>query len=180
MKHRNNWIISPWDFKTAVDEAGARNYQEKFPEDSLENSQGTLNSREISNSQETLYCFNDKEVFQALPFERDVKILISGEYVCLEAESNERIFRAVRPFAFRVLSLNESVLQKKLFSRFGTEGSEASPLIADYTEIETFLQLLGTQEAVLDPKKNISLKKELIYVRDSEEVSAFGCILIYQ
>lgn len=150
------------DFKTRVDEAGARNFQETF------------------NSQETLYCFSDKEVFRALPFGEDVKIRVSGEYVCLEAESEARGFRAVRPFAFRVLPFNESVLQEKLRTRFGAEGSEVSPLIADYTEIEIFLQALGTEEAILDPEENISLKKELIYVKGKEGVSAFGCILIYQ
>ena len=62
----------------------------------------------------------------------------------------------------------------------GLKAAEAAPLIADYPEVEAFLQVLGTKEAVLDPGKNISLKKELIYVKDREGVSAFGYILIYQ
>ena len=36
--------------------------------------------------------------------------------------SDERSFRAVRPFAFRVLPFNESVLQEKLLAEFGAEG----------------------------------------------------------
>ncbi|MFZ2498003.1 hypothetical protein [Methanosarcina sp.] len=163
-----------WDFKTAVDEVGERNFQEEFPDKALDESPKTFNSRE------NIYCFYDKEVFRALSFEGDVKIRISGEYVCLEAESDERSFRAVRPFAFRVLPFNETVLQEKLLARFGVEGREASPLAVDFKEIAVFMEGLGTQEAVLDPQVNVSLKRELIYVKGREEVSAFDCILIYQ
>ncbi len=55
-----------------------------------------------------------------------------------------------------------------------------SPLTADYAEVETFVRALGTEEAVINPEKNISLKKELIYIKDKEGVSAFACVLIYQ
>ena len=40
--------------------------------------------------------------------------------------------------------------------------------------------MLGTKEAVLDPEEDVSLKKELIYVKEEEGVSTFACILIYQ
>jgi hypothetical protein len=55
-----------------------------------------------------------------------------------------------------------------------------SPLTADYAEIKAFFQVLGTKEAVINPERNVSLKKELIYIKDKEGVSAFACILIYQ
>jgi len=97
-----------------------------------------------------------------------------------EAESDGRSFSAVRPFAFRILPFNESVLQEKLHKRFGADGSAASPLTDDYGEIEAFIRMLGTEEAVLDPEVNISLRKKLIYVKEDEGVSAFACILIYQ
>jgi hypothetical protein len=144
-----------WDFKKAVDRVGAGNFQEE-------------------------YCFNEKEVFRALPSGENVKISVSGEYITLEVESDKRNFRAVRPFAFRILPFNESVLQEILLTRFGTEGSTKSPLTADYSEIKAFIQVLGTEEAVINPEENISLKKELIYIRDEEGVSAFAYILIYQ
>ena len=156
------------DFKTAVDETGSKNFQREFQQEF----QGEF--------QESSYCFEEKEIFRDSPFGGDVKIRVSGEYVYLEAEADGKSFRAVRPFAFRVLPFNESVLQENLRIRFGAEGSRAAPLIADYPEVEAFLQVLGTKEAVLDPGKNISLKKELIYVKDREGVSAFGYILIYQ
>lgn len=153
-----------WDFKNAVDEIGANNFQKEFPEE----------------FQETSYCFNEKEVFRALPFGKDVKIHVSGEYISLEAESDGRSVSAVRPFAFRILPFNESVLQEKLRTRFGAEGSVGSPLTADYAEIKAFFQVLGTKKAVINPERNVSLKKELIYIKDKEGVSAFACILIYQ
>ena len=156
------------DFKTAVDETGSKNFQREFQQEF----QGEF--------QESSYCFEEKEIFRDSPFGGDVKIRVSGEYVYLEAEADGKSFRAVRPFAFRVLPFNESVLQENLRIRFGAEGSREAPLIADYPEVEAFLQVLGTKEAVLDPGKNISLKKELIYVKDREGVSAFGYILIYQ
>ena len=156
------------DFKTAVDETGSKNFQREFQQEF----QGEF--------QESSYCFEEKEIFRDSPFGGDLKIRVSGEYVYLEAEADGKSFRAVRPFAFRVLPFNESVLQENLRIRFGAEGSREAPLIADYPEVEAFLQVLGTKEAVLDPGKNISLKKELIYVKDREGVSAFGYILIYQ
>ena len=95
------------DFKTAVDKAGAGSFQ--------------------GASQGASYCFNEKEVFQALQF-GDVKICVSGEYVCLKAESNGMNFSAVRPFAFRILPFEDSLLREKLRTRFGTDGSEEAPL----------------------------------------------------
>lgn len=157
-----------WDFKNVVDEIGAKNFQKEFPEDSLEE------------FQETYYCFNEKEVFRALPFGKDVKIHVSGEYISLEAGYDGRSFSAVRPFAFIILPFNEFVLQEKLRTRFGAEGSVGSPLTADYAEIKAFFQVLGTKEAVINPERNVSLKKELIYIKDKEGVSTFACILIYQ
>ncbi|KKG18800.1 hypothetical protein EO98_11410 [Methanosarcina sp. 2.H.T.1A.6] len=163
------------DFKTEVDEVELRSLQEDFP------SKFPGDSQETFDSQGTYYYrFNEKEVFRALPFREDVKVLVSGEYVCLEAEYNERSFRAVRPFACRVLPFNESVLQEKLRTKFGTNGSETSPLTADYKEILTFLQNMGTQEIILDPEESISVKKEHIYINDSDGGFAFGCILVYQ
>lgn len=144
------------DFKNGVDKVGAVNFQG------------------------TSYCFYEQESYRALPFGKDLKIHVSGEYVSLEVESGGRKFNAVRPFAFKILPFNNSVLQEKLYTRFGARGSPASPLRDDYAEIESFLRMLGTEETVLDPEVNISLKKELIYVKEGEEVSTFACILIYQ
>jgi hypothetical protein len=174
------------DFKTAVDKVGSDNsgltdsgsgnlragVQQDF--------QGGFQNKSQDEFYESLYCFEEKEVFRDLPFARDTRIRVSGEYVCLEAELGERSFRAVRPFAFRVLPFNESVLHEKLNSEFGAWGSEETPLSADYSKVGVFLQALGTEEAVLDPGENISLKKEFIYVKDGKGVTAFGCVLVYQ
>ncbi len=184
------------DFKTAVDEVGSVN--SRSDNSGLDNSgsdnsesgnlraetqqdfQGEFQDEYQDEFHESFYCFKEKEIFRNLPFEGDLKIRVSGEYVCLEAESGKRSFRAVRPFAFRVLPFNESVLHEKLSVEFGAPGSEETPLTADYFEIEAFLQALGIEEAVLNPDENISLNKELIYVKDGEGVSAFGCVLVYQ
>lgn len=145
-----------WDFKNTVDKVGAVNFHE------------------IS------YCFYDQETYKDLSFGKELKICVSGEYVCLETESDGRKFNAVKPFAFRILPFNDSVLQEKLNARFGSRGSAGSPLRVNYAEIESFFSMLGTEEAVMDPEAKISLKKELIYVIDGEEVSTFACVLIYQ
>jgi len=184
------------DFKTAVDEVGSGNSgsgnsgtgslgskgsgsgnslagaQEEF--------QGEFQNGSQDESHESSYCFSEQEIFRDLPFAGDIKVKVSGEYVCLEAESEEQSFRAVKPFAFKVLPLNESSLHEKLSVEFGPPGDEETPLIANYSEIGAFLQALGIEEAVLNPSENISLKKEFIYVRDEEGVSSFGCVLVYQ
>lgn len=160
-----------WDFKNAVDKVGAMNFQEVLRGSSDESS---------DEFEEISYCFNEKEVFRALSFGKNIKIYVSGEYVSLEAESDGRSFSAVRPFAFRILPFDESVLQEKLHTKFGTDGSMASPLTEDYAEIKAFIRMLGIKKVVMDPEKNVSLKKKLIYIKDKEGVSAFACVLIYQ
>jgi hypothetical protein len=161
------------DFKTAVDEVGSNNSgSDNLRSGAQQDFQGE--------SHRSFYCFEEKEIFRDSPFAGDMKVRVSGEYVCLEARSGERSFRASRPFAFRVLPFNESVLHEKLLAEFGARGSEEAPLKAGYSEIMAFIQALGTEEAVLDPGEKISLKKELIYLKDGEGVSAFGCVLVYQ
>lgn len=164
------------DFKTAVDEVGSGNSQAETQQGFQEKFQ----SGSQDEFRESSYCFSEQEIFRDLPFTGDIKVRVSGEYVCLEAESGERSFRAVKPFAFRVLPLNESILHEKLSEEFGAPGNEETPLTADYSEIRAFLQALGAEEAVLNPNENISLKKEFIYMKDEEGVSAFGCVLVYQ
>ncbi len=178
------------DFKTAVDKAGLSDSglditeSGNFQTETQQDFQGEFNSPSNNESQDNFdrssYCFEEKEIFRDLPFAGDIKIRVSGEYVCIEAVTGKRSFRAVRPFAFRVLPFNESVLHDKLNTKFGTLGDKDTPIIADYSEIEIFLQTLGTKEVILNPNEDISLKKELIYVKDGEEVSAFGCVLVYQ
>jgi hypothetical protein len=156
------------DFKKAVDEAGAGNIQEEYTEGNSEE------FKEIS------YYFNEREAFRASPYGRDIKIAVSGEYVSLKAKSHGRNFSTARPFTFRIIPSSESVFREKLLSKFGAEGSKKRPLTASYTEIQAFIQMLGTEEAILNPEERISLKKELIYVEDEEGVSTFACILVYQ
>lgn len=148
------------DFKAAVDNAGA----ESFP----------------GETQEISYRFDENEVFLASPFGEDLEVYVSGEYVHLKAESGGENFSAVRPFAFRVLPFNESELRGKLYTRFGNDGSEGSPLSADFQEIIEYLKMTGTEEVLLSANDNISIKKEFVYIRGSEGVSAFDYILVYQ
>jgi len=152
------------DFKAEVDRKGVENFQEGLGE----------------SFPESTYCFSEKELYQTLPPGTDVKVRISGEYVCLEAEVEGKIFRAVRPFAFKVLPLKGAEVHDRFLTTFGMDGSKDGPMILLYSDVEAFLQELGTQEAVLNPEENITLKKELIYVRDKQGVSAFGCVLAYQ
>jgi len=149
------------DFKAAVDEAGAKSFQEEV-------------------SEEFSYRFDENEIFRASPFGENIEVCVSGEYVHLKAKFDEKNFSATRPFAFRVLPFNESVLQGRLHTKFGAEGSEDSPLTADFQEIKAFLQVSGVEEVVLNAGENIFIKKELIYVKDREGVSTFGCVLVYQ
>lgn len=148
------------DFKAAVDKAGAGN----FP----------------GETQEISYRFDENEVFLTSQFGDDIDVYVSGEYVHLKAESGGKSFSAVRPFTFRVLPFNESELRGKLYTRFGNDGSEGSPLSADFQEIQEFLRISGTTEALLSADEDISIKKEFVYVRGSEGVSAFECVLVYQ
>ncbi|MDD3247809.1 MAG: hypothetical protein PHF18_13330 [Methanosarcina sp.] len=157
------------DFKTVVDQAGAESFQE-----------GYKVGNQVGNQEELSFRFDENEVFLASPFGENIEVCVSGEYVHLKAKYDEKSFSAVRPFAFRVLPFNESVLREKLNTKFGAKGSEGSPLTADLLEIKAFLQVSGTEEAVLNAGESISIKKELIYVKDSEGVSAFGCVLVYQ
>jgi hypothetical protein len=149
------------DFKTAVDKAGAGSFQGEVQE-------------------ELSFSFDESDVFLASPFGGNIDVCVSGEYVHLKARYDEKHFSAVRPFTFRVLPFNESTLREKLHTEFGTDGSEESPLTADFQEVDDFLQVSGAEEAVLITDENISIKKEFVYITDSEGVSAFGYVLVYQ
>jgi len=170
------------DFKTAVDMIGSSNSgsDNLRPDNSGSDNSDPGNPGSNNLQADGYYCFEDEEIFRNSPFMEDLKIKVSGEYICLETKYRERSFRAVKPFTFRVLPFNESVLHEKLSTKFGAQGGEETPLTADYAEIEAFLQAVGTDEAVLDPNEKISLKKELIYVKDEQGISAFGCVLVYQ
>lgn len=148
------------DFKAAVDEVGAGN----FPED----------------TQEISYRFDEDEVFMASPFRENMEVHVSGEYVHLKAESGGENFSAARPFTFRVLPFNESELREKLYKRFGKDGSEEAPVSADFKEIIEFLKVSGAEEALLRADEGILIKKEFVYIRGSEGVSAFDYVLVYQ
>jgi hypothetical protein len=148
------------DFKAAVDEVGAKN----FPD----------------GAQEISYRFDENEVFLTSPFGENIQVHVSGEYVHLKAESGGENFSAVKPFTFRVLPFNESELRGKLYIKFGKDGSEKSPLSADFQEISEFLKVSGAEESLLRADENISIKKEFVYIKGSEGVSVFDCVLVYQ
>lgn len=148
------------DFKAAVDELGAGSFREE--------------------PSTVLYHFEEFGRFQASPFERGVRAYVSGEYFRLETEIDGKTVRAVKPFAFRVLPFNETEIREKLFDRFGADGSREDPLPAGYSEIKGYLSAVGTTEKELDIAKDVSIRKEFIYVKEGEEVSGFACILIYQ
>ena len=148
------------DFKAAVDEVGAKN----FPD----------------GAQEISYRFDENEVFLTSPFGENIQVRVSGEYVHLKAESGGENFSAVKPFTFRVLPFNESELRGKLYTKFGNDGSEKSPLSADFQEIIEFLKVSGAEESLLRADENISIKKEFVYIKGSEEVSVFDYVLVYQ
>lgn len=153
------------DFKANVDKVGAGN----FPE----------NTQETSPT-EICYRFDQNEVFLTSSFGENIEVYVSGEYVHLKAESGGKNFSSVRPFTFRVLPFNESELRGKLYTRFGNDGSKLSPISADLQEIIEFIKISGAEEALLRADENISIKKEFVYVRGKEGVSAFDCVLVYQ
>lgn len=148
------------DFKAAVDEVGAASFREE--------------------SSDVLYRFEGFGRLQASPFEREVDAYVSGEYFMLETEIDGQTVRAVKPFAFRVLPFNETELQGNLLDRFGAEGSREAPLPAGYSEVREYLSAIGTSENELDIAKDVTIRKEFIYVTEGEEVLGFACILIYQ
>jgi hypothetical protein len=148
------------DFKATVDKVGADNFPGK--------------------TQEISYRFDENEVLLTSHFGEDIEVYVSGEYVHLKAESNGRKFSAVRPFTFKVLPFNESELRRKLYTRFGADGSEESPLSTNFQEIIEFLRVSGTEEAFLSADENISITKEFVYIKGSKGVSAFEYVLVYQ
>lgn len=148
------------DFKAAVDKTGAGS----FPD----------------GNRELFYRFDENEVFLASTFGDNIEVCVSGEYVHLKAETGGRIFSSVRPFTFRVVPVNESEFRKKLYTRFGADGSQGFPLEADLQEVTDFLQASGTEEAVLSADEMISIKKETVYLKGNGGGSAFEYVLIYQ
>ncbi|MDD3042248.1 MAG: hypothetical protein PHW56_04795 [Methanosarcinaceae archaeon] len=156
------------DFKAAVDEAGTGNFQEGAE----------------SGPETFFYYFNEnfpvRERGNTGPLlDRELEVRVSGEYVRLDSGLDGKPLRAVKPFTFLTLPLDEVKLREKLRARFGAEGTKERPVSADYTEVGKFLSELG-QETVLDPEEAVCIRKEFIYVKENEEVSVLGCTLVYQ
>lgn len=110
----------------------------------------------------------------------DLDVYISGEYVRIETETDERTFYAVKPLTFRTLTFDEKTLRNELANRFEHNGSKKNPIISNPTEVIDFLSSKGTQEVLLDKEKEIHIQKTSVYVNTNDGVNKLDCVLVYQ
>ena len=96
--------------------------------------------------QETYYCFNEKEVFRALPFGKDVKIHVSGECISLEAESDGKSFSAVRPFASEFCPSTNPFFRKNFVQGLGLRAVWDLPLQLIMRKLRLFFKCLGQKK----------------------------------
>lgn len=156
------------DFKATVDEAGAGNFQEGGE----------------SGPKTSFYYFDEKRLgrerkYTGFLLEEGLEVRVSGEYIRLDSGLDGKTLRAVKPFTFLTLPLDEVKLREKLQARFGAEGTKEGPVLADYAEVGEYLSGLRL-ETVLDPGEAVCIRNEFIYIKENEGVSVLGCTLVYQ
>lgn len=75
---------------------------------------------------------------------------VSGEYVKLSYEEDNRSIYAVKPLAYRTLTYNENEIGYELLTQFSACGNITQPIKPPYTydNVTDFLTSLGTKDAL--------------------------------
>lgn len=107
---------------------------------------------------------------------------VSGEYVVISYEENNRNIYAVKPLAYRTLPYNETVIRDKLLNQFSASGESADPIVSPFksSNVTEFLTTLGTKEKNLNTSTKVHIVKSLIYLENGTEVRELEYVLVYQ
>lgn len=110
---------------------------------------------------------------------QQVHILISGEYIVINANIDGRSMISAKTPAFRVCPCPPSILHSDLRQKYGSNGSITEPLRANHTDIIRHLTS-RTDEVSFDADKQIYIQKTFIYFADDINVERIGYVLVYQ
>ncbi|MBC7084921.1 MAG: hypothetical protein H5T43_00935 [Methanomethylovorans sp.] len=132
-----------------------------------------------SSSEET--CVTYAIDFNHLPhFQyKTVEVLISCEYVIINANIDGKSIIAAKAPAFRVYPYSPSTLSNNLKSNYGSNGSINEPIRADYADIIKYLTSI-TKEVSFNTSNPIYIQKTFIYFTDDINVDKIGYVLVYQ
>lgn len=111
--------------------------------------------------------------------EHQVDILISGEYVVMNADIDGRSIISAKTPAFRVYPYSPSILRNDLRSEYGLNGNITEPVRAEHTDIIGYLTS-RTAEVSFDAGKQVHIQKTFIYFTDDINVEKIGYVLVYQ
>jgi hypothetical protein len=123
------------------------------------------------------YTFN-KEHFSHFQ-EQQADIIISAEYIFINANTDGRSIISAKTPAFRVYPYSPSILYNDLRSEYGSNGSITGPIRAEHTDIIGYLTS-RTDEVSFDADKQVHIQKTFIYFTDDINVERIGYVLVYQ
>ncbi|MBN2110370.1 MAG: hypothetical protein JW705_04695 [Methanosarcinaceae archaeon] len=107
---------------------------------------------------------------------------VSGEYVKISYEEQDRALHAFKPLAYRTIPLNENMLRNELLDRFSASGEVSDPIRQPFTYpcVTDFIRSLGTKEIDLNMSGKVHITKALIYIQNESEVRELEYVLVYQ
>ena len=123
------------------------------------------------------YTFNEEHLshFQ----EHSTDILISGEYVVINADVDGRSLISAQTPAFRVYPYPPSVLYDDLRSEYGSSGTITEPIRAEHADMIGYLTS-RTDEVSFNASERVYIRKTFIYFTDDINVEKIGYVLVYQ
>lgn len=123
------------------------------------------------------YTFNKEHLsnFQ----EHSADILISGEYVVIDADVDGKSIISAKTPAFRVYPYPPSVLHEDLRSEYGSSGTITEPIRAEHTDMIGYLTS-RTDEVSFNASKQMYIQKTFIYFTGDVNVEKIGYVLVYQ
>jgi hypothetical protein len=167
-------IAAVYHFAVSMDEVNSQKELDMFSTELLSYIDKVGSSPDETN---ITYTFNGKHLsrFQGQPLE----VLVSGEYVIINAKIDGRPIISAKTPAFRVYPYSPSILCNDLRSNYGSNGSITEPVRADHVDIIGYLTS-RTREVSLNASKQVYIQKTFIYFTDNINVEKIGYVLVYQ
>lgn len=115
-------------------------------------------------------------------FNSQLKASVSGEYVSVLHEEDDKSIYAVKPLSYRTLPYNDSEIRDKLLDHFSASGDLNDPIMPPFTypNVTDFLTSLGTKEENLNTSTKVHIVKTLIHINNGTEVKKLDYVLVYQ
>ncbi|MDW7731457.1 MAG: hypothetical protein SCH66_03390 [Methanolobus sp.] len=115
-------------------------------------------------------------------FSSQLNASVSGEYVSVLHEEDDKSICSVKPLSYRTLPYNDSEIRDELLDSFSARGELNDPIMPPFTylNVTDLLTSLGVKEKNLNISTKVHIVKTLIYIQNGTEVKELEYVLVYQ